>query len=1078
MKDMKTKKIVLAVCMVALMLAVAVVPAIQGPTDADATVTHNFSDSYMYVITLDGTSTEKINDVQVSVNGSALTSQKSYDGTNKGVSYIKDFWKFDSDTGLGPFNSFYAAVNLTSGTAKIGDEDKIASDAGQIAFVLDPNNLKKTRGGTNLTSCLDQFNIMLIIPTVYWKASDDGTKLYISNSASYTASGESTVTDMVAYAHIANPLDDGGRTHTTDGKTPYPYIGIGVYEASVADGKLYSKSGKYPAAWASNDTFVGYAQAQTAASAATGSAYQQWNFYQWTLYKIMSYSVMGTKNSQQMIGNGYTDIGGSETTGASDASGAYYSTSARPKTAKLFIENSWGCREELVGDTCFSEGVLFTGNTLGGATLGTSSSPSGNQTTNGVTLPSSNGWITGTSKASATWDLPTARISYDNSGSMNVPGDYVVSDTGWRSLSVGGYIHSASGAGVARADADSSPGNQGSATGTRLAYVMTADAAVGLADAFTKIQSRWTVDPAGEAGLVYSGIDQALATAGTVNGGTPKYSLDNTDWSTSVPSAANAGTYTVYYKIEADADHWGLAAQSFTVTISPKPVSITGISVEDKVYDGSTTATPSGTPVVSGKIGSDDVTVSAGTASFADANAGSGKAVTFAGYELAGTKASNYSLSAQPASTTASISARPISVSWEYPASLTYSGIAKVSTPSITNIVVGDTVAPTSVLSAGKDAVNVTAEGFTYEVTGLTGSSESNYTLEGATGLTSDTKLITKAQFTVEPKENLEISKIYDGTQIVTKTFLLSDFVISELQNGEQLASVSITALYDGAVPGQHDVEITKMTFAAADMSPNTSYVASNYDIIVNGDEVWGEPGVHFIIPGSAYVLILPSGGGGGDLESYTVTTDYEGANLVLAYSNKIVKGAFGILSVTPSKNYGYTGLTVTNGTLSRLADDCYIINPDDDLEAEAVLTISVTEQAIDPAGYSEFYVSGIVASNTGANVVLRASDNGGLYAGTVKVYGTCYEIRDLEDGKGPRTVYTTFTSTKTVDVAKGDLEISYEGTFDAPDRADGEGKQTIYWVYAEYSYDTTGNGIVDSTVDTVGLLSMPVSTE
>ena len=310
MKDMKTKKIVLAVCMVALMLAVAVVPAIQGPTDADATVTHNFSDSYMYVITLDGTSTEKINDVQVSVNGSALTSQKSYDGTNKGVSYIKDFWKFDSDTGLGPFNSFYAAVNLTSGTAKIGDEDKIASDAGQIAFVLDPNNLKKTRGGTNLTSCLDQFNIMLIIPTVYWKASDDGTKLYISNSASYTASGESTVTDMVAYAHIANPLDDGGRTHTTDGKTPYPYIGIGVYEASVADGKLYSKSGKYPAAWASNDTFVGYAQAQTAASAATGSAYQQWNFYQWTLYKIMSYSVMGTKNSQQMIGNGYTDIGG------------------------------------------------------------------------------------------------------------------------------------------------------------------------------------------------------------------------------------------------------------------------------------------------------------------------------------------------------------------------------------------------------------------------------------------------------------------------------------------------------------------------------------------------------------------------------------------------------------------------------------------------------------------------------------------------------------------------------------------------------------------------------------------------
>jgi hypothetical protein len=1294
MKDMRTTKIMLAVCMVALMLAVAVVPATQGPTDADATVTHKFSDHYMYVITLDGTSKEKISDVQVSVNGTALTSQKSYDGTNKGVSHIKKFWKFDSDTGLGPFNSFYAAVNLTSGTEKIGNEDKIASGAGQIAFVLNPNNLKLTMGGTNLTDHMGEFNIMLIIPTVYWKASDDGTKLYISNSASYTVTeGEGlTVEDMVAYAHIANTGVDGVK-HVTTNKTPYPYIGIGVYEASLADGKLYSQTGKTPAVSATNDAFVGYAKAQPGAAKNLDmekqSAYQQWNFYQWTLYKIMSYSVMGTKNSQQMIGNGYVNASGSQTTGNSDSLGAYYGTSENSTTvSKLFIENFWGSVYEFVGDTCFSEMVLYTGNTLGGETIGTGSSHSGKQTTNYVKLPSSN-WISETSKASATWDLPTTSTSTSNATSMDVPGDYVYPNTGWRSFCVGGGWNDTSAAGVARAYAHNGLGDTGSLLGARLAYVMTADAAVGLADTF-KIQSRWTVNPAGVADLVYNGADQALATAGTVNGGTPKYSLNNTDWSTSVPSAADAGTYTVYYKIEANADYKGLAAQSLSVTVSKKPlangmitingtytyngsnqtvsftnsegakitagdytlsgntgtnaggytltltakdggnysgsaskgwtiqkadsywavppaaisnleyngsaqdlitagtasggtayykvgsgeygtsvpqatnagtftvyykitgdsnhndraeqslsatigkkvltlvpfiagwtygssastpsvtgnesqavsyqykvrsagedtyvstvptdannytmkvtldananyeaeartvdfaiaakpVTITGVTAQDKVYDGSTTATPSGTPVVSGKIGSDDVTVSAGTASFADANAGSGKAVTFAGYQLAGTKASNYSLSAQPASTTASISARPISVSWEYPANLTYSGIAKVCTPSIANKVGGDTVAPTSVLSAGKDAVNVTADGFTYEVTGLTGSSKFNYTLAGATGLTSDTTLITKAQFTVAPKENLEISKTYDGTQIVTKIFSLSDFVISSLQNGEQLASVSITALYDGAMPGPHDVEITQMTFAAADMSPSTSYVASNYDIIVNGNQVWGDVGVKFIIPASAYVLILPSGGGGGDLEFYTVTTDYAGANLVLTYSNKIVKGAFGILSVTPSKNYGYTGLTVTNGTLSRLADDCYIINPDDDLEAEAVLRISVAEQALEPSGMKDIHVTGIIGSGHGAQVLIQAAGDGGLKAGTVTIKGVCYS------NISGRTVYSVIdssnvklldaegqkTSSATATVAAGDREVSKKFAI-----GDNE---FVYYVYAEY---------------------------
>jgi len=91
--------------------------------------------------------------------------------------------------------------------------------------------------------------------------------------------------------------------------------------------------------------------------------------------------------------------------------------------------------------------------------------------------------------------------------------------------------------------------------------------------------------------------------------------------------------------------------------LTPKDVTITGVTAGNKSYDGTTAATASGTAAVSGKIGSDDVTVTAGTAAFADQYVGTGKTVTFSGYSLGGAKAGNYNLTAQPADTTANITA-------------------------------------------------------------------------------------------------------------------------------------------------------------------------------------------------------------------------------------------------------------------------------------------------------------------------------------------------------------------------------------------------------------------------------------
>jgi formylglycine-generating enzyme required for sulfatase activity len=94
---------------------------------------------------------------------------------------------------------------------------------------------------------------------------------------------------------------------------------------------------------------------------------------------------------------------------------------------------------------------------------------------------------------------------------------------------------------------------------------------------------------------------------------------------------------------------------NYTLTVDPKPVTITGLSAANKVYDGTTTATVSGTAVISGLVGGDAVTVSAGTAAFTDASVGNGKTVVFSGYSLGGADAGNYSLRAQPANVTANI---------------------------------------------------------------------------------------------------------------------------------------------------------------------------------------------------------------------------------------------------------------------------------------------------------------------------------------------------------------------------------------------------------------------------------------
>jgi hypothetical protein len=147
--------------------------------------------------------------------------------------------------------------------------------------------------------------------------------------------------------------------------------------------------------------------------------------------------------------------------------------------------------------------------------------------------------------------------------------------------------------------------------------------------------------------------------------------------------------------------------KSKVFSISPKPVTVssTGITAENKIYDGKTSATLSGSFAFDDGtiIAGDNVTITGGTGAFADKNVGTGKTVVISGVTLGGTDAGNYTLSAQPTGVTGSITKKTVTVTSGISASnKTYDGTT-TATLSGTNTIISGKV--------DGDALSVSATG-------------------------------------------------------------------------------------------------------------------------------------------------------------------------------------------------------------------------------------------------------------------------------------------------------------------------------------------------------------------------------
>ena len=144
--------------------------------------------------------------------------------------------------------------------------------------------------------------------------------------------------------------------------------------------------------------------------------------------------------------------------------------------------------------------------------------------------------------------------------------------------------------------------------------------------------------------LSYNGQPQTLAEFGDCSGGTMLYSLDGISFDAAMPSAKDAGTYTLYYMVKGDANHSDTQTQTITVSIGQMAVTVSGITAQDKVYDGTTDVVLVFDKAVFEGMTEDDALTITAEGAFADAQAGTYKAVSISNLVLGGKSVGNYLL--------------------------------------------------------------------------------------------------------------------------------------------------------------------------------------------------------------------------------------------------------------------------------------------------------------------------------------------------------------------------------------------------------------------------------------------------
>lgn len=304
-------------------------------------------------------------------------------------------------------------------------------------------------------------------------------------------------------------------------------------------------------------------------------------------------------------------------------------------------------------------------------------------------------------------------------------------------------------------------------------------------------------------GKIYDGKSIGTTTVNTDSDGALTFEYKRTDeddtaYTTEAPK--NVGKYVIRITT-AETDTFKAASSTMKFEIQPREVTISDVKVADKTYDGTIDAKITNAGTLSVNYDGDNLAIVIGKAAYDDKNVGTDKTVTFTGFALAGDAAANYELVAQPADTTADITAKGITiVGAAVENSKVYDGTSEAK---ITNAgTLSDNYDGENLTivtgSAAYDNKNV-GTGKTVAFTGfaLAGDAAANYKLIAQpTDTTAD---ITVKEITISGAA-VEASRIYDGT---TDAKITNAGAPSVNYDGENLKVAAGKAAYDNKNVGK-----------------------------------------------------------------------------------------------------------------------------------------------------------------------------------------------------------------------------------------------------------------------------------
>ena len=424
--------------------------------------------------------------------------------------------------------------------------------------------------------------------------------------------------------------------------------------------------------------------------------------------------------------------------------------------------------------------------------------------------------------------------------------------------------------------------------------------------------------------------------------------------------------------------NYTLTQPTTTASITPKTLTVAGITAANKTYDASTTATlNTGSAALVGNLDGGNVLLGTGGASGAfipDGSVGTGKTVQVSGVTISGSASGNYTLT-QP-TTSASITPATLTVTGitasdkvydgTTGATLNTSGAALVGNLDGRNVVLGTGGASGAFIPDGS-----VGTGKTVQVSGLaiSGSASGNYTLTQPT----TTANITQAGLTVAGIE--ASNKVYDGT--TNATLIVSNATLVGVVSPDVVSldtTNAVGAFADADVGTNKTVTVSGLVLLGASAGNYTlTQPTTNADITAKELTVTGITASDKTYDASTTATL--------DTSSAALVGNLDGTNVVLSTAG--ASGAFipdG--SVGTGKTVQVSGLTVSgsasgNYTLTQPTTSASITPA-----ALTVTGITASDKVYDGTTSATLNTSGaaLVGNLDGRNVVLGTGGASGAF--------------------------------------------------------------------------------------------------